>query len=88
MRCNTLTWEGKMEMRMQVLEVSTDVFRVLQKRAPAYVSLSDEGPGPSQLIVVDDDVYSEIIDRAIAKRQSLDQVVREICCRNCAVLAS
>jgi hypothetical protein len=77
-----------MEMRMQVLEVSTDVFRVLQKRAPAYVSLSDERPGSSQLIVVDDDVYSEIIDRAIAKRQSLDQVVREICCRNCAVLVS
>jgi hypothetical protein len=81
-------WEGKMEMRMQVLEVSTDVFRVLQKRAPAYVSLSDERPGPSQLIVVDDDVYNEIIDRAIAKRQSLDQVVREICCRNCAMAAS
>jgi hypothetical protein len=88
MRCDTLTREGKMEMRMQVLEVSTDVFRVLQKRAPVYVSLSDERPGPSQLIVVDDDVYSEIIDRAIAKRQSLDQVVREICCRNCAVFAS
>ena len=88
MRCDTLMREGKMEMRMQVLEISTDVFRVLQKRAPAYVSLSDERPGPSQLIVVDDDVYSEIIDRAIAKRQSLDQVVREICCRNCAVLAS
>jgi len=77
-----------MEMRTQVLEVSTEVFHVLKRRAPAYVSLSDEKPGPSQLIFVDDDVYVEIIDRAIAKRQSLDQVVREICGRNWAVLAS
>ena len=75
-------------MRKQVLEVSTEVFRVLQKRNPAYVSLSDEKPGPSQIIFVDEDVYDEIIDRAIAKRQSLDQVVREICGRNWAVLVS
>lgn len=77
-----------MEMRKQVLEVSTEIFRVLQKRNPEYVSLSDEKPGSSQIIFVDEDVYDEIIDRAIAKRQSLDQVVREICCRNCAVLVS
>ena len=77
-----------MEMRKQVMEVSTEVFRVLQKRGPAYVSLANEKPGPSQRILVDDDIYSEIIDRAIAKRQSLDQVVREISGRNWAVLAS
>jgi hypothetical protein len=77
-----------MEMRKQLLEVSTEVFRVLQKRNPACMSLSDERPGPSQMIFVDEDVYDEIIDRAIAKRQSLDQVVREICGRNWAVLTS
>jgi len=73
-------------MRKQVLEVSTEVFRVLKKRGPAYMSLADEKPGPAQLILVDDDVYCEIIDRAIAKRQTLDQVVREISGRNWAVL--
>jgi hypothetical protein len=50
--------------------------------------LSDERPGPSQMIFVDEDVYEEIIDRAISKRQSLDQVVRDICGRNWAVLTS
>jgi len=75
-------------MRKQVLKVSTEVFRALQKRAPAYMSLSEEKPGPSQLILIDDDIYCEIIDRAIARRQSLDQVLREICSRNWAVLTS
>jgi hypothetical protein len=62
-----------------VIEIATEVFHLLQKRAPAYVSWSDEKPGPVQRIVVDDEVYREFIDRAIAKHKTLDDVVRETC---------
>ena len=62
-------------MSEQVIEISTGVFRLLQKRASAYVSWSDEKPGSTQRILVDDDIYSELIDRAIAKRKSLDEVL-------------
>ena len=69
-------------MREQVIEISTEVFRLLQKRAPAYVSWSNEKPGPNQRILVEDDVYREFIDRAIAKRKTLDQVIAEVCVRS------
>jgi hypothetical protein len=69
-------------MRKHVIEISTEVFRLLQKRAPAYVSWSNEEPGPTQQILVEDDVYREFIDRAIAKRKTLDQVIAEACVRS------
>jgi hypothetical protein len=66
-------------MNRQVLEISTHVFRVLQRLAPLYISYSEEKAGrPTQRIVVDDDVYTEIIDRAIAKRKTIDEVFLEI----------
>ena len=68
-------------MRIQVIEISTEVFRLLQKRAPRFVEWSEEKPGPTQKILLEDDVYIEFIDRAIAHRQTLDQVVREACTR-------
>jgi hypothetical protein len=66
-------------MQEHVIDISTEVFHLLQRRAPGYVEWSDEKPGPTQKIVVGDDVYSEFIDRAIAHRQTLDEVVREVC---------
>jgi hypothetical protein len=65
-------------MNKYVLEISTPVFRVLRKREPRFVSWSDEKAGPTQHIVLDDDVYSEMIDRAIAKRKSIDEVFLEV----------
>ena len=69
-------------MNRHVLEISTHVFRVLQRLAPLYISYSDEKAGSTQRIVVEDDVYSEIIDRAIAKRKTIDEVLLEIGTRN------
>jgi hypothetical protein len=69
-------------MREHVIEISTGIFRLLQKRAPCYVSWSDEKPGSTQRILVEDDVYREFIDRAIAKRKTLDQVIAEMCVRS------
>jgi catechol 2,3-dioxygenase-like lactoylglutathione lyase family enzyme len=69
-------------MTGHVLEVSTDVFRLLRRRALLYVSCSDERDAPTQRIVVDDDVYTEIIDRAIAKRKTIDEIFLEICRRS------
>jgi hypothetical protein len=66
-------------MHEYVIEITTEVFHLLKRRAPAYVSWSDEKPGPAQQIVVGEDVYSEFIDRAIAKKMTLDQVVRDAC---------
>ena len=66
-------------MRDQVIEITTEVFHLLRRRAPAYVSWSDEKAGPTQQILVGEDVYSEFIDRAIAKKMTLDQVVRDAC---------
>jgi len=71
-----------MQMDKQVIEITTEVFHLLRERAPGFVSWSDEKPGPTQRIVVEDDVYREFIDRAIAKRKTLDQVVRETCTKN------
>jgi hypothetical protein len=64
-------------MRKHVIDISTEVFHLLQEQAPGYVSWFDEKPGPTQKILLRDDVYIEFIDRAIAHRQTLDQVVRE-----------
>ena len=69
-------------MGEQVIEISTEVFRLLQKRAPTYVCWSEEKPGSTQRILVEDDVYREFIDRAIFKRQTLDQVIAEVCVRS------
>ena len=69
-------------MGEQVIEISTEVFLLLRKRAPAYVSWSNEKPGPMQRILVEDDVYREFIDRAIAKRKTLDQVIADVCVRS------
>ena len=68
-------------MREYVIEISTDVFHVLQQQAPGYVSWGEEKPGPTQKILLGEDVYTELIDRAIFHRQTLDQVVRESCMR-------
>jgi hypothetical protein len=68
-------------MREYVIEISTKVFRVLQRQAPGYVACSEEKPGPSQKILLGEDVYTEFIDRAIAHRQTLDQVVLAACTR-------
>ena len=68
-------------MREHVIEISTEVFRLLQRHAPGYVSWCEEEPGPAQKILVGDDVYTESIDRAIAHHQTLDQVIREVCTR-------
>jgi len=70
-----------MDMREYVIEISTEVFRVLQQQAPGYVAWSEEKPGPTQKIILGQDVYSEFIDRAIAHRQTLDQVVLAACTR-------
>ena len=68
-------------MRIHVIEISTEVFHLLQQRAPRFVRWSDEKPGPTQKILLEDDVYTEFIDRAIAHRQTFDQVIRETCTR-------
>ncbi len=71
-------------MNGHVLEISTYVFRLLRRRELLCVSCSDEKDAPTQRIVVDDDVYTEIIDRAIAKRKSIDEVFLEIGRRGCS----
>jgi len=71
-----------MSMGEHVIEITTEVFHLLQKRTFSYLCWSDEKPGPTQRIVVNDEVYRELIDRAISKRKTLDQVVREVCTKN------
>lgn len=68
-------------MHEHAIDISTEVFQLLQRRAPGFVAWSDEKPGPTQKILLEGDVYTEFIDRAIANRQTLDQVVREACTR-------
>jgi hypothetical protein len=68
-------------MHENVIDISTEVFHLLQRRAPGYVAWAEEKPGPTQKIVVEDDVYSEFVDRAISHRQTLDEVVRAVCTR-------
>jgi hypothetical protein len=65
-------------MNRHVLEISTHVFRLLQRRPLLYISCSDERDGPTQRIVVDDDVYNEIIDRAISKRKTIDEIFLDV----------
>lgn len=75
-------------MQEHVIEISTEVFRLLQQRAPGFVACAEEKPGPTQKILVGDDVYSEFVDRAIAHHQTLDEVVREVCTKpKCPVFA-
>ena len=66
-------------MRIHVIEVSTEVFHLLQQRAPRLVEWAEQKPGPTQKILLPDDAYTAFIDRAIARRQTLDQVVRDFC---------
>ena len=66
-------------MHENVIDISTEVFHLLQQRAPGYVAWAEEKSGPTQKILVEDDVYTEFIDRAIAHCQTLDEVVREVC---------
>jgi hypothetical protein len=68
-------------MRQQVLVVSTEVFHALEEWESAFVSLGEETAGPTQKILVEEDVYMELIDRAIACRQTIDQVILEACTR-------
>ncbi len=68
-------------MREYVIEISTKVFRVLQRQAPVYLACSEEKPGPTQKIILGEDIYREFIDRAIAHRQTLDQVILAACAR-------
>jgi len=69
------------QMREHVIDISTEVFHVVQQQTPGYVSWGEEKPGPTQKILVEEDVYTEFIDRAIAHRQTLDQVICEACTR-------
>jgi hypothetical protein len=68
-------------MSKHIIDVSTEVFHVLQEQSPGYVSWGEEKPGPTQKILMGEDVYTEFIDRAIVHRQTLDQVIREACTR-------
>jgi hypothetical protein len=66
-------------MDVCAIEIITEVFHLLQKRTPGCLSWLDEKPGPTQQIVVIDEVYRELIYRAIAKHKTLGQVVRKVC---------
>jgi hypothetical protein len=68
-------------MHIHVIEISTEVFRIVRRRAPQFIGWSEEKPGPTQKLLLENDVYTEFIDRAIAHRQTLDEVVREVCTR-------
>lgn len=68
-------------MRQHVIEITTEVFHLMQKQPPGFLSWSDEKPGLTQQVLVPDEVYRELIDRAIAKRKTLDQVLREVCAK-------
>ena len=68
-----------MQTSMHVIEITTEVYHLVQRRAPVFVSWTEQIPGPTQRIVVDDEVYKEFVDRAIAKRKTLDEVVRDAC---------
>jgi hypothetical protein len=68
-------------MREHAIEISTEVFRLVRRRDPRFIRWSEEKPGPSQKILLQEDVYTEFIDRAIAHHQTLDEVIREVCTR-------
>jgi hypothetical protein len=78
----------KYKMHQEVIEVSTEVFHFLQRRVPAYITLAEEKPGPTQKILVAEDIYTEFIDRAIFRRQTLDQVVRDAWVKSCLQVLS
>jgi uncharacterized protein CbrC (UPF0167 family) len=65
-----------------VIEITTEVFHLLQKRTPGYLSWSDEKLGPTQKVVLIGEVYRELIDRAIGKHKTLDQVIRDARTKN------
>jgi hypothetical protein len=67
--------------REHVIQVSADVFHVLQRQAPEYVTGGEEKLVPTQKILVGEAVYSEFIDGAIAHRQTFDRVICEVCTR-------
>jgi hypothetical protein len=69
-------------VRGHIIEISTDVYRLLQTRTRGQASWTDEKPGPTQLIVLDDEEYRKLVDRAIAERKTLDRVICEACVRN------
>lgn len=69
-------------MREHVIEISTEVYRLLQARTHGDASWSDEKPGPRQRIVLGDEAYRQLIDRAIAERKTLDQVICDACVGN------
>ena len=68
-----------MATRTYAVEVSTEVFHLLQDRTPGFIAWLEEKPGPAQKILLEEDVYVEFIDRAIAHRQTLDQLFRALC---------
>jgi hypothetical protein len=68
-------------MQIHVIEISTEVFRLLRQRAPGFVGWSEEKSGPTQKILLEDDIYVEFVDRAITHRQTFDGVIREVCTR-------
>ena len=68
-------------MRGHIIEIPTEVYRLLQDRAHGHASWSDEKPGPIQRIVLNDEAYRELIDRAIAERKALDRVICENLCK-------
>jgi hypothetical protein len=70
-------------MNRHVLEISTYVFRLLRRRALLSISCSGEKDGPTQCVVLDDDVYNEIIDRAISKHKTIDEIFLEVGMRGC-----
>lgn len=72
-------------MGQRVMEISTEVFRLLQRRAPWMANWAEEEPGPTQKIVLPEEVYEDFIDRAVSRRQTLDEVVRDCCRRRRAV---
>jgi hypothetical protein len=64
-----------------VIDISTEVFHAVQQQSPGWVSWGEEKPGSTQKILVEEDVYTEFIDRAIAHRQTLDEIILAACMR-------
>ena len=69
-------------MRGHVIDISTEVYRLLQERTRGLASWTDEKPGPMQQIVLDDEAYRKLVDRAIAEQKTLDRVICDTCVRN------
>lgn len=68
-----------MEQRTYAVKVSTEIFHLLQDRRPGLVAWQEEKAGPTQKVLLEDDVYTALIDRAIDQRKTLDVVFRELC---------